>query len=262
MKFLQSWRIRKPEEDNESVYISEKFGVRTLHIGSDTVQSSMRLARPNDLEISYTRSMMAFLLFNPDPRKVLMVGLGGGSLAKFIYHQLPWTRIVAVEVNPRVVAVARQFFHVPQDDERLAVVIGDGTAYLGNNELAADVIMVDGYDAESQVEALSTPGFYRDCARVLGGSGMLVVNLWGGDRSFTTCVDRIAKAFDGCVACLPAGRPGNIVVLAFKQSPGQPAWQELRTRADSLERNYGLEFARFVLELAAMNPHDRERLLL
>ena len=68
MKFLQSWRVRKPADDNESVYISEKFGVRTLHIGSDTVQSSMRIARPNDLEVSYTRSMMAFLLFKPSPR--------------------------------------------------------------------------------------------------------------------------------------------------------------------------------------------------
>ena len=76
MKFLQSWRVRKPAEDNESVYISEKFGVRTLHIGSDTVQSAMRIARPNDLEVVYTRSMMAFLLFKPEPRKVLMIEIG------------------------------------------------------------------------------------------------------------------------------------------------------------------------------------------
>ena len=77
MKFLRSWRVRKPEEDSESVYISEKFGVRTLHIGSDTVQSSMRISKPNDLEVTYTRSMMAFLLFKPEPRDVLMIGLGG-----------------------------------------------------------------------------------------------------------------------------------------------------------------------------------------
>ncbi len=262
MDFFKSWRIRKPEADNESVYLSEKFGVRTLHIGSDTVQSSMRLARPRDLEISYTRSMMAFLLFNPDPRQVLMVGLGGGSLAKFIYHRLPRVRTVAVEINPQVVAVARQFFHVPQDDERLDVLIGDGGAYLRNGNPRADVIMVDGYDAESQVEALSTLGFYRDCARALGDSGILVVNLWGGDRNFITCVDRIAKAFDGCVACLPAGKPGNIVALAFKCSPGQPSWADLRGRAQALETAHGLEFTRFVQELTAMNPHDRERLLL
>jgi len=262
MKFFSNWRNRKPESDIESVYVSEKFGVRALHIGSDTIQSAMRIARPDELEISYTRSMMAFLLFNPDPREVLMMGLGGGSLAKFIYHRLPRARTVAVEINPRVVAVARQFFQVPPDDARLQVVIGDGATYLGNDKLRADVILVDGYDADSQVEAMSTPAFYHDCARALGDAGTLVVNLWSGDRTFTTCMNRISKAFDGLVACLPAAKPGNIAVFAFKRSPGQPSWDDLRGRAQALEASHGLEFARFVQELAVMNPHDPERLLL
>jgi spermidine synthase len=262
MKFLQSWRVRKPAEDSESVYISEKFGVRTLHIGSDTVQSAMRIARPNDLEVAYTRSMMAFLLFNPEPSEVLMVGLGDGSLAKFVYHRLPRARTVAIEVNPRVVAIARQYFLVPPDDARLNVIVADGADYLENSAPRADVIVIDGYDAESQVEALSTPKFYRDCARALTDPGILVVNLWGGDRNFTTCVNRLAKAFDGLVACLPAGRPGNIAAFAFKRSPGQPTWQALRERGAQLEASFGLEFTRFVQELPLMNPHDTERLLL
>jgi len=262
MKFFRNWRIRESGADIESVYVSEKFGVRALHIGSDTIQSAMRIARPDELEISYTRSMMAFLLFNPDPREVLMMGLGGGSLAKFIYHRLPRARTVAVEINPRVVAVARQFFQVPPDDERLQVVVGDGATYLGNDRLRADVILVDGYDADSQAEAMSTPAFYRDCARVLGDAGMLVVNLWSGDRAYTTCMERISKAFDGLIACLPAAKPGNTAVFAFKRSPGRPGWDDLRDRAQALETVYGLEFARFVQDLAKMNPRDSERLLL
>ncbi len=262
MNIFRNWRTRRPEPDIESVYVSEKFGVRALHIGSDTIQSAMRIARPDELEISYTRSMMAFLLFNPDPREVLMMGLGGGSLAKFIYHHLPQARTVAVEINPRVVAIARQFFQVPPDDERLQVVVGDGAEYLGKEKLRADVILVDGYDADSQVEAMSTPAFYRDCARVLGDVGTLVVNLWGGDRTFTICMDRISKAFDGLVACLPAAKHGNIAVFAFKCSPGRPAWDDLRARAQALETAHGLEFTRFVQELAVMNSHDPERLLL
>jgi spermidine synthase len=206
--------------------------------------------------------MMAFLLFNPKPATVLMVGLGGGSLAKFIYHRLPDTRTTAIEVNPRVVDVARQYFFVPPDDERLNIIVTDGAAYLEDNCVATDVIVVDGYDAESQVEALCTPAFYRACARALTADGILVVNLWGGDRNFTTCVNRIAKAFDGLVACLPAGRPGNIAAFAFKRSPGQPLWQDLRARGAALEALYGLEFTRFVNELAVMNPHDDKRLLL
>src|SRR5262245_14571019 len=81
------WRRTTGGEDE--VYITERFGVRSLHIGSDTIQSSMRLTRPIDLELSYTRSMMAFLLFRDPPARVLMIGLGGGSLAKFVYHRLP-----------------------------------------------------------------------------------------------------------------------------------------------------------------------------
>jgi spermidine synthase len=61
--------------------------------------------------------MMGFLLFVRPPSRALLIGLGGGSLAKFIYHRLPETRIQAVEVNPRVVAIARQQFHVPYDDD-------------------------------------------------------------------------------------------------------------------------------------------------
>ena len=262
MKFFRNWRTGNSGADIESVHVSEKFGVRALHIGSATIQSAMRIARPDELEISYTRSMMAFLLFNPDPREALMIGLGGGSLAKFIYHRLPQARTVAVEINPRVVAVARQFFQVPPDDERLQVVVGDGADYLGNARLRADVILVDGYDADSQAAAMSTREFYRDCARVLGKSGTLVVNLWSGDRGFDTCMDRISKVFNGRVACLPAAKPGNIVVFAFKRSPGQPRWDDLRDRAQALEAAHGLEFVRFVEDLAVMNPHDPMRLLL
>ena len=260
MKLFQSWRIRKPETDNESVYISEKSGVRTLHIGSDTIQSAMRIAAPNDLEIAYTRSMMAFLLFNPDPREILMIGLGGGSLAKFVYHRLPQARTVAVEVNSRVVAVARQFFHLPPDDERLRVVVADGSEYLKSCRPYADIILVDGYDAQSQVAAVATSAFYRDCARVLNDTGILVVNLWGGDRDFTNCVGRIGRAFGGLVACIPAGKPGNVVALAFKRSPGHPRWEDLNERARELAARHGLEFPSFVRDLPAMNANDSERL--
>jgi spermidine synthase len=262
MKFPQSWRVRKPETDNESVYISEKFGVRTLHIGSDTVQSAMRIARPYDLEVVYTRSMMAFLLFKPDPRDVLMVGLGGGSLAKFVYYHLPRARVTAVEVNPQVVTIARQYFLLPPNDQRLNVMVGDGVEFVGRAGLAGDVLIVDGYDAESQVEALTTLPFYRNCARVLGDDGMLVVNLWGGDRSYNACVERIGQAFDGRVLCLPAGKPGNIAAFAFKRAQDNPRWDELRRRARTLEPVYGLAFGRFVEELKVLNAHDRESLFI
>ncbi len=262
MKFLAKWRIRLPADDAETVYVSETFGVRSLHIGSETIQSSMRIARPNDLELAYTRSMMAFLLFNARPTSVLMIGLGGGSLAKFIYHRLPWVATEVVEINPRVVAIARRCFQVPPDDGRFTVMVANGAEYVARDGCPADVIAVDGYDAESQVVELSNAAFYGACRRRLGAGGILVVNLWGSDRNFDEVLLRIEAAFPAGTICVPAEKPGNVIVFAFKDHPGNPRWDDLAQRAAALERFYGLEFPRFVQSMRKMNRHDEQRLFI
>lgn len=261
MNLLGNWRIRKAAEDGETVYIAEKFGVRTLHIGSDTVQSAMRLNAPNELELSYTRSMMGFLLFNDRPKSVLMVGLGGGSVAKFVYHRMPAASVRAIEINERVVTVARRYFDVPDNDERFEVIIGDGAEFVTRESVSADVIMVDGYDGESHVEAVSTLAFYRACHARLNAGGLLVVNLWGGDREFNETLKRIEQAFPAGTLCLPAERPGNVIVFGFRTAPGHLAWKELEARAQRLEPCYELGFSRFVEALRKMNRHDAKHLL-
>lgn len=256
MKFLPKWRLRKPAEDAKTVYVSEKFGVRSLHIGSDTVQSAMRISRPHDLELSYTRSMMACLLFHADPHNVLMVGLGGGSVAKYVYHQFPDAKVRVLEIDPQVAAIARQCFLVPPDDVRFQVIIGDGAEYMSRGDVQADIIMVDGYNAESHVEELATREFYGHCRERLAPAGVLVVNLWGGDRQFNEVLKRIEDAFPQGTLCLPARKPGNVIAFAFRDSPGLLRWDGLEQRARSLEARYGLEFPQFVAGLRTMNQSD------
>jgi spermidine synthase len=262
MSIPGSWRIRRPSEDPETVYISEKFGVRSLHIGSDTVQSAMRIAAPIELELSYTRSMMGFLLFNDHPAAVLMIGLGGGSVTKFIYHRMPWTTIRAIELRERVLTVARRYFDLPPNDERLEVIVGDGVEFVTRPQVCADLVVVDGYDGESHVQALATVAFYRDCHDRLNEGGMLVVNLWGGDREFHETLKRIETAFPAGTLCLPAEKPGNIIVFGFRRAPGKVAWSTLAERAAALEPRYQLDFPRFVEGLRRMNRHDENDLLI
>ena len=83
--------IHRAITHEDSVDVSEIDGVRSLHLGSDTVQSSMRVKAPYDLELKYTRGMMVFLLFNKQVRNLVMIGLGGGSVPKYIYQYLPKT---------------------------------------------------------------------------------------------------------------------------------------------------------------------------
>src|SRR5487761_2286971 len=126
MTRAKDWLTRR----RASVEVSEEDGVRSLHLGGDAIQSSIRLDRPDELALDYTRAMMAFLLF---PREVLMIGLGGGSMARYIHQRMPGTRTTVVEINAKVLAVARSMFHFPADDARLQVEIACGADYLGDH---------------------------------------------------------------------------------------------------------------------------------
>ena len=254
-------RIFRSKEE-EDIGVSEHDGVRTLHLGTAAVQSAMRIDRPDKLELAYTRAMMAFLLFLPDPDEILMIGLGGGSLAKFVHQNLQGTKTVVVEISPKVLSVARNLFHLPQDNERLSVILEDGSAYIPGRQGIADVIVVDAYDGHAQPDPLTSKLFYTYAREALKTGGILVVNLWGSDMNFSTYLSRIEEAFDNLVFCLPTDKRGNIIVFGFKSYVGNFDWQDLRAAAKHLAAKYDLEFLQFVEGLKKMNRHTEKRLLL
>jgi spermidine synthase len=254
-------KIFKSRQEDE-IDVSESDGVRTLHLGSTAIQSAMRISKPDQLELAYVRAMMAFLLFKPSPEEILMIGLGGGSLAKFVHKHMTDARTVVVEISQKVLSVARHLFHLPDDDERLSVVIEDGAAYLPGRQAVADIIMIDAYDGHAQPEPLTSKAFYAHAREALKEEGILVVNLWGSDKNFSTYLSRIEEAFGDLVLCLPTEKRGNIIVFGFKTYVGNFDWQDLKDAAKSLSSRYGLEFPNFVEGLKKMNRHTERRLLL
>lgn len=231
--------------------VSEERGVRHLHVGGEAIQSAMRLDDPFALELDYTRCMMAFLLFHPDPRRALMIGLGGGSLAKFFHRNLPRLRTHAVEYDERVIATARSLFHVPPDDARLVIEHGDGVDALSPE--CCDLLVVDGFEDESMPAALVSQAFFDAAWGALEERGVLVMNCMDDDRDFDRNLQRLEQAFDGAVIAFHSLRDPNIVVLGLKGLPAEVAWVDLRTRAAALEKRLRLPFARFVERMRSMN---------
>lgn len=236
------WRA----QHESGVELSEQKGVRALHLGSSMVQSAMRLTAPNDLELAYTRCMMGFLLFHSAPADILMIGLGGGSLAKFVYHRLPQTKTSVIEINPQIVATARQHFFLPADDTRLQVVIAEGGEYIAGHPASTNVLMIDGFDDGCQVPSLCSQDFYDRARAVLKKNGVLVVNLLSRDKNLNDYLQRIRHSFDGYVLTMLAEVRGNLIVFAFKHDPGKPQWEELKQRAKKLESEFDLPFSEFV----------------
>src|SRR5471032_1723869 len=130
----------------DSPLVITRGDIRTLEFRPGEIQSEMRLSRPCHLSLAYLRAMMMFVLFVPRPRHVLMIGLGGGSLAKFCYRHLPRTRISVVEINPDVIAL-REAFAIPEDDQRFEIINDDGATFLAKGRARPDIILVDAFDA-------------------------------------------------------------------------------------------------------------------
>jgi spermidine synthase len=238
-------KFGKRRATDDGLEVTEERGMRTLHLGSRAIQSAMRVSRPWDLELAYTRAMMGFLMFNPMPQKVLMIGLGGGSLAKFIRKQRPQTHITAVEIDPRVIAAARTHFELPPDDEALSVIEADGALYVRQHPASADVILLDGFDAGNQVEALATQTFYAACRRALKPGGVLVVNLWGRDSEFKEYFARLARAFDGEVGWISVQYKTNVIVFAFNDPGAEARLEATVPKLADLSKRYGLDFRSF-----------------
>lgn len=239
-----------------AIEVRERNGVRTLHLGSETIQSAMRVAEPDALELSYTRAMMAFLLFVEPPAHALMIGLGGGSLAKFLYRKLPQTRLRVLEIDAAVADVALRYFALPRDSERMEIVIDDGAAHVSKTTDTVDALFIDAYDARALARSFTEDAFYKHARRILVDAGVMVMNLWASDLAFDRNLQRIERAFSGRCLCLPAERPGNVIVLAFATVPVRMAWNDLAERARQLEDSIGMDFSRLVHGLRKMNRHD------
>lgn len=226
-----------------SIDIREESGVRSLHFGSEWVQGAMRIARPWNLELDYTKEMMASLILRGEasfPRNVLLIGLGAASLTKFLYRHRLLAKLTVVEIEPAVVAAARQFFKLPEDPKRLNIVIGDGVEFVMNSKKTWDLILVDGFDANARPGALDTLTFYLAAHARLSRNGIMAVNLLGHSRGFWDSVERIRAAFDGRSVAFPSCDSGNTIAFAASGEPVRIALEDLKEQAINLKEETGL----------------------
>jgi len=196
-------------------FVYESLRSKALHFSISEIQSRMQIQDPHALDLEYTRTMMGFLLFKPAPLSIAMIGLGGGSLAKFCYRHLPQARIQVVEINPHVIAL-RDEFHVPPDDERFTVVRGEGAQFVRLRSTRPDVLMVDGFDRNGMPARLCSQRFYDDCADMLQPDGIMVVNLHFGHVSYDKHLERIRRSFNDVVLVVDDGELSNSIVFARK----------------------------------------------
>lgn len=232
------------------IYRSRDQQTLTLQFGDGAIQSRMQRDAPGALLLDYTRTMLAALMWHPQPQRIGMVGLGGGSMPRFIHREMPASTLQVMEIEPAVIAM-RDDFELPADDARLRVWCADGAAHLADlADLAKglaqgalpnpaqpathpgaapfDVLMIDGFTHEGLPEVLCSQAFYDDCAATLPDDGLLIANLPLADPRCPEIAERLQRSFGQEPLLLDDEDKmgGNCIALASRQP-----WRRWRSPA-------------------------------
>lgn len=194
--------------------VLRRKGHVSLQFRRGQTQSRMRSDAPDHLLVGYTRTMLGALLWQPRPARIGMVGLGGGSQAKFVHRHLPQARLEVVENHPGVIALRREF-GIPDDDARFEVVLDDGARFIAARPARYELLLVDGYDDRGVPEALATQAFLDSCRDALAEGGAMAANLHGGDPG--PYLERLRRAFgEERVLALDEPQMSNVVAFAWR----------------------------------------------
>lgn len=217
---------------------------RFLHFDFGAIQSVMELSNPQGLALAYTRKMMAFLLFNRSPKRILLLGLGGGSLAKFCYFNLPSATLTAVEVSHDVIAL-RNEFGIPVDNHRFRVINSNGAAYMSASAHRKDVILADACDRKGMAADLGSVEFYRNARSRLSDDGIFVVNVCGELDATAAHLANLREAFDDELLSLQVQQDSNVIVFGFKGHRPELNRKSIQECARDLREQFRLDFPKF-----------------
>jgi len=184
------------------------------------------------------------LLFDALPKKVLMIGLGGGALAKYCHRHLPTTQLTAVEISPDVIAMRSHFF-IPPDDDRLQVINTDGADYVAQMAAAGertDVVLVDAYDELGIASSVVEREFVQNAKRILNANGVFVLNLAAEAQDCDRYVETIRQVFASPVIVIAMKQEGNRVVFAGNALLDPCRIPSALHNAQQLEARLGLRF--------------------
>ncbi len=227
----------------KKTYIYQSKQTTSLHFTITATQSEMRADSPYELVLGYTRTMMGFLLFNPTPKKIGMIGLGGGSLPKYCYAYLPTSKIAVAEISSEVIALREHFF-IPKDGDRFNVACIDGADFVKERLHQFDVLIIDGFEENGQPKQLCTYDFYNDCFNSLTSDGILVANFLEYDFSNAVVIERIFDIFEGEVVIVNAQDSFNKIVFAFKGCMKDVADDVLLSRLKILAQQHPVKLAK------------------
>lgn len=245
------------EEKSEfsHIRIRKRGNVRTMMFvrdnGDEVGETRLDISSPHKLLTPYTQTMFAAYLFQPEVKRVAVVGVGGGAMVHFISHHQPDVTVDAVEIDPVVLKLAEEYFAL-KASEQVNLHAADGLKFLAETENKYDVIFMDAFlkpsgatDETGVPLNLKTVEFYKSLQERLSEGGVVAFNLNATPKSAED-VRTIRQAFSQ-VYVFRVAKEGNYVVVASPDET-RALRSRLATQGRALDRRFStnFSFARFI----------------
>jgi spermidine synthase len=233
-------RIAHIESEHNDIFITKRGRELTMAFqlkGFDYTESVASLTDPDDLPIRYTQVMTLALAYPRALDKVLMLGLGGGTIATYLGRFLPDTSIETIEIDPAVIKAAKTYFGV-KETARVRYLEGDARVHLNRHPDRYDLILVDAFHGGYVPFHLLTREFYTLLKQRLAPGGAAAFNVHDGTKLYASTLVTLRAVFPG-VHLYPTGQGEVIVVVTAEAAPESNA---LAQRAVALQQKFGFRY--------------------
>ena len=178
-----------------TVQVVDKKNVRHMRFGNSIRQSSINKASPFKLQTKYARDMAkVFDYYKKIPERILVLGLGAGTIPSYLYHRFSTTKITVVEILPELKDIASDYFSMPRD-ERLEVIIGDAYDYVMETTNQFDIIFMDVFGKSGIPKKFCTEEFYTGLSELILTDGYVAFNTWIDSYSYGIYLEKLNSVF-------------------------------------------------------------------
>ncbi len=261
---IQGDVICRRRDEYGEIVIADEGNKRTLYFGKGIIQSTILTDRPDLLVEDYNEAMMSALIFNSEPRSVLLIGLGGSSLVHFLLKAVPDCAVDVVEIRQQVIDLSKEFFLLPAGNSKLRIFHAAGGDFIGNRSKDSgnyDLIIVDAFDEAGPAASLFERGFLSLCRRRLNKSGVFLINLWDAPgHNFPGLHKSIQEAFGNNTLKLHLAESyRNAVVFGFENPAACRNLPRYRRTAAELQSRYRINFPKYLRHLYQQNFNSQDQ---
>jgi spermidine synthase len=211
----------KPSAYNNIIVTEDDSGLRVLRFEHSGARQT--IAKPGDptyLGFAYTRVAFIGLALSEDPRRIMIVGLGGGTMPMFLRHYYPSATIDVVDIDPDVVHVAKEYFGF-REDASLRAHVGDGRKFVESVKEPYDVVFLDAFGTRNVPPHLTTVEFMRAVKRSVKTAGVVIGNIWGRPANplYDSMVRTYQEVFDELFILDVPGTTNKILLALPRKQP-------------------------------------------